>query len=193
MPGLSGFDVLRELRANADLVATPVIFLSGASETEDKVRGLDLGAVDYVTKPFDAFELRARVRSALRTKQFQDTATRAEEKFKALNQDLERRVAERTASAEDLLRQKNAFIHQLSHDLKTPLTPLVALLPLVREHLADAKDQRMLDLCFENVGYMKNLVEKTLRLAELNAAQCGPAGESSRASLTKESHPDTGA
>jgi diguanylate cyclase (GGDEF)-like protein len=49
-----------------------VLFLSGSGTPEDKVRGLDLGAVDYVTKPFDAFELRARVRAALRTKHLQD-------------------------------------------------------------------------------------------------------------------------
>jgi diguanylate cyclase (GGDEF)-like protein len=50
----------------------PVHFLSGTSAGEDKIQGLDLGAVDYVTKPFDAFELRARVRAALRTKHLQD-------------------------------------------------------------------------------------------------------------------------
>ena len=50
----------------------PIIFLSAARDPKDKVKGLDLGAVDYVTKPFDAFELRARVRAALRTKHLQD-------------------------------------------------------------------------------------------------------------------------
>ena len=50
----------------------PVLFLSGSTTPEDKIVGLDLGAVDYVTKPFDAFELRARVRAALRTKHLQD-------------------------------------------------------------------------------------------------------------------------
>ena len=50
----------------------PGPFLSGSGTAEDKIRGLDLGAVDYVTKPFDTFELRARVRAALRTKHLQD-------------------------------------------------------------------------------------------------------------------------
>jgi two-component system cell cycle response regulator len=72
MPDMSGFDVCRELKADADLCMTPVLFLSGATTPEDKVHGLDLGAVDYVAKPFDAFELRARVRAALRTKHLQD-------------------------------------------------------------------------------------------------------------------------
>jgi diguanylate cyclase (GGDEF)-like protein len=53
-----------------------VIFLSGSGGVEDRVKGLDLGAVDFVTKPFDAFELRARVRAALRTKHLQDLLRR---------------------------------------------------------------------------------------------------------------------
>jgi two-component system, cell cycle response regulator len=72
MPDLCGFDVCRALKADMDLCMIPVLFLSGSTTAEDKVRGLDLGAIDYVTKPFDAFELRARVRAALRTKHLQD-------------------------------------------------------------------------------------------------------------------------
>jgi two-component system, cell cycle response regulator len=72
MPDLCGFDVCRALKADAELCMIPVLFLTGSASAEDKVRGLDLGAVDYVTKPFDAFELCARVRAALRTKHLQD-------------------------------------------------------------------------------------------------------------------------
>lgn len=72
MPDMSGFDVCRILKTDPTTSMIPVIFLSGSGETRNKIKGLDLGAVDYVTKPFDAFELRARVRAALRTKRLQD-------------------------------------------------------------------------------------------------------------------------
>jgi two-component system, cell cycle response regulator len=72
MPGIDGFEVCRRLKADAATCSIPVIFLSGSGGLEDRVKGLDLGAVDYVSKPFDAFELRARVRAALRTKHLQD-------------------------------------------------------------------------------------------------------------------------
>ncbi len=72
MPGKSGFQVCEELKSDSRLRNIPVIFLSAADDIKEKVRGLDLGAVDYVTKPFDIFELRARVRAALRTKRLQD-------------------------------------------------------------------------------------------------------------------------
>lgn len=65
MPGMDGFAVCERLLRDPTLSDTPVIFLSALSETSDKVRGLELGAVDYVTKPFDAGEVLARVRSQL--------------------------------------------------------------------------------------------------------------------------------
>lgn len=72
MPDLNGFDVCRRLKADAALCMVPVVFLSGSGGPEEKVKGLNIGAVDFVTKPFDAFELRARVNAAMRTKQMQD-------------------------------------------------------------------------------------------------------------------------
>lgn len=63
LPGASGLDVLRALRTRSDL---PVLILSARNETADKVRALDLGADDFVTKPFWPEELLARVRAALR-------------------------------------------------------------------------------------------------------------------------------
>ncbi len=72
MPKMNGFDVCRELKTEGTTAAIPVIFLSAASDVDDKVAGFDLGAVDFITKPFNTAELRARVRAALRTKRFQD-------------------------------------------------------------------------------------------------------------------------
>jgi two-component system, OmpR family, response regulator len=67
LPGLSGIEILRRIRKN-DL-HTPVLLLTAKSSVEDKVSGLDLGANDYITKPFQIEELLARIRAALRVKQ----------------------------------------------------------------------------------------------------------------------------
>ncbi|WP_342434086.1 response regulator transcription factor [Neobacillus sp. FSL H8-0543] len=67
LPGISGIEILRRIRKN-DLI-TPVILLTAKSSVEDKVSGLDLGANDYITKPFQIEELLARIRAALRLKQ----------------------------------------------------------------------------------------------------------------------------
>ena len=72
MPEHSGLDLCRSLKADPRTAGIPIIFLTGAMDVNTKVHGFDLGAIDYVTKPFHPAELRARVRSALRTKRYQD-------------------------------------------------------------------------------------------------------------------------
>lgn len=72
MPDRDGFAVCADLKADPMTMDVPIIFLTGATSTEDKIRGLDLGATDYVTKPFDPAELRARVRASLRTRYLVD-------------------------------------------------------------------------------------------------------------------------
>jgi diguanylate cyclase (GGDEF)-like protein len=69
MPGMDGFEVCRRLKADVDTTTIPIIFLTADFHANDKVMGLDLGAVDYVTKPFKPQELSARVRSSLRARQ----------------------------------------------------------------------------------------------------------------------------
>jgi diguanylate cyclase (GGDEF)-like protein len=76
MPAPNGFEVCRRLKDDPRTMQVPVIFLTGAASTEEKIRGLELGAVDYVTKPFDPAELRARVRASLRTKYLMDLLAR---------------------------------------------------------------------------------------------------------------------
>ncbi len=66
MPGLEGTEVLKRIRGKG--ISTPVLFLTAKSETEDKIKGLDLGADDYLTKPFDMGELLARIRAMTRRK-----------------------------------------------------------------------------------------------------------------------------
>jgi DNA-binding response OmpR family regulator len=73
MPGADGFSVVRQLRRKQ--VFTPVIFLTARSEVEDRVRGLDVGADDYLTKPFSLSELLARLRALLRRQRAQPMNT----------------------------------------------------------------------------------------------------------------------
>jgi diguanylate cyclase (GGDEF)-like protein len=72
MPEIDGFEVCRRLKSDVRTLTIPVIFLAGDTTTEQKIKGLELGATDYVTKPFDAAELRARIRATLRTKYLMD-------------------------------------------------------------------------------------------------------------------------
>jgi PAS domain S-box-containing protein len=87
-----------------------------------------------------------------------------------LNQQLEQKVSDRTKEIQQLLKQKDDFINQLGHDLRTPLTPLTTLLPIIQKHVDDPKIKELLDVALKNLEYMKNLVIRTLELAQLNSS-----------------------
>ena len=69
MPGMSGIEVCRHLRANPNFLSTPILFLTAKGEIADKIEGFEAGADDYLTKPFDLRELELRVRALLRHSQ----------------------------------------------------------------------------------------------------------------------------
>jgi sigma-B regulation protein RsbU (phosphoserine phosphatase) len=77
MPGKDGYEVCAELKADPRTERVPVIFLSALSETADKIKGLELGAVDYITKPFDQGEVLARVRCQLKIQRLSSEVLRA--------------------------------------------------------------------------------------------------------------------
>ncbi len=93
----------------------------------------------------------------------------AREQLSDLNLNLEQKVNERTKEVEKLLKLKDEFIGQLGHDLKTPITPLNTLLPIIYERTEDKEVKELLQISIHNVNYMKNLVRKTLQLARLNS------------------------
>lgn len=72
MPGIDGFEVCRQLKTDELLADVPVIFTTGLGDTEDEVRGLTLGAIDYVTKPIQPIILRARVGNHIELKRLRD-------------------------------------------------------------------------------------------------------------------------
>jgi DNA-binding response OmpR family regulator len=92
LPAMDGYRVLREIRSSGS--AVPVLLLTARSEETDKVRGLRLGADDYVTKPFGVLELLARIEALLRR-----TRPAAVYRFGAIEVDVERRTVRRDGSA----------------------------------------------------------------------------------------------
>jgi signal transduction histidine kinase len=94
-----------------------------------------------------------------------------EEKLNELNRDLEQKVIERTVEVNRLLLHKNKFIDNLSHDLGTPLTPMMALLPIIREEVKDPQVRELVDTCIRNAEYIKRVVHDTQELAELSAIE----------------------
>jgi diguanylate cyclase (GGDEF)-like protein len=76
LPDIDGLEVCRRLKSNPRTQSIPIVFISSTTDTERKIAGLEMGAADYITKPFDAAELRARIRVSLRTKYLLDLLAR---------------------------------------------------------------------------------------------------------------------
>lgn len=115
MPEMNGFEVCAQLKADPRLAPIPVIFISAMTDTLDKVRGFQAGAVDYVAKPFQVDEVKARVAAHL---------------------ELRRQREELQASYEKLRqseKMRDELVHMIVHDLRSPLTAVVANLELMRE------------------------------------------------------------
>jgi sigma-B regulation protein RsbU (phosphoserine phosphatase) len=100
MPGKDGYAVCAELKADPALADIPVIFLSALQQTADKVRGLELGAADYVAKPFDRAEVLARINTQLRLRQL----TRSLLQANAALQERQSRLEEDLRAAADIQR-----------------------------------------------------------------------------------------
>lgn len=80
MPGIDGYEVCRRLRASEKTREIPIMFLSALEDVKDKARGFELGANDYLTKPFEILEVQARVRSLLKAKAYADAVREAMER-----------------------------------------------------------------------------------------------------------------
>ncbi len=103
MPGMDGFEVCERLKGDDGTREIPVIFLSALSDTEQKIRGLDLGAADYITKPFDKGEVRARVRTHLDLRRLNLSLSAAVDELRRQRDEVEAELADAARIQRSLL------------------------------------------------------------------------------------------
>jgi len=119
MPGMDGFEVCRVLKANPNLWDVPVIFISALNETKDIVKALTSGGVDYITKPFQAEEVRARVATHLQL-------YRQKKELQQQREELRKYYAE-----------KDKFFSIIAHDLRGPFNGFLGLTQILTEELSN--------------------------------------------------------
>ena len=113
MPGMDGYQVCRRIRQDPGTAFLPVIMITASGE-EEKIRAIEAGADDFVSKPFDQAELLARVRSLVRVKQYHDTIEHQADELARWNRELEQRVQDQIAQLERVSRLRRFLPAQLA-------------------------------------------------------------------------------
>jgi two-component system, sensor histidine kinase and response regulator len=149
MPELTGYEVCGRLKSDDKLAQIPVIFLSALNETEDKVKALRCGGVDYISKPFQIEEVMARVETHLKLYGLQRAVQFQNERLEQAVAARTRELAEANQRLRILDRSKNEFLNLISHEFRTPLNGLLGVGELILNELTASPDSDELREMFE--------------------------------------------
>ncbi len=153
MPEMDGFEVARQLKSNPETKDIPIIFLTAKISTEDIVEGFAIGAVDYITKPFNAPELISRVNTHLQLKLYRDIITQKNEQLERLSLD------------------KTEFLGIAAHDLKNPIYNISMLAKVIKDE--DLNKEEIDEFAGDIITTSERMLELIRNLLDINAIEQG--------------------
>lgn len=162
MPEMNGYEVCQRLKADQATAGIPIIFISALNETLDKVKAFELGAADYMTKPFQFEEVQARVSVQLKLLRLQRELV---DKNKSLETSLNRQ--------QELEAQRENLIHMMVHDMRSPLSGMLGYLSLL-EMFSSAwppKHQTYLQRCQESTDALIKMISTILDIHKMESGE----------------------
>ena len=153
MPDIDGYEVCRRLKASEETSSIPVIFLTALSDVNSKTRGFELGATDFVIKPFEISEVRARVHTHLSIY------------FMGLELEEQRSIAEENA------RIKSDFLSTMSHEIRTPMNGIIGMTQLLLETSLDSKQRGFTQTIYDSSNALLSIINDILDHSKLEAGK----------------------
>lgn len=161
MPGMDGFETCRHLKSDETTQDIPVIFMTALTDTLDKVKGFEVGAVDYITKPLQQEEVLARINTHL-------TLSRLQKELRGTVKILEEQADElKTAN-----RLKDEFLANMSHELRTPLNVILGNVEALEESVygpLNEKQLNSLNMVRNSAKHLLQLINDILDISKISA------------------------
>ncbi len=155
MPEMNGYEVCECLKADEQLSAIPVIFISALNETIDKVKAFKVGGVDYVTKPFQFEEVQARVATHLELRRQKRLIQESNEQLRTLE------------------KLRDNLVHMVVHDMRTPLTALYGFLQTLERLEGESLSDQGREFVQTALASTEDLVEMVSSLLDVSKMEAG--------------------
>jgi signal transduction histidine kinase len=154
IPGVNGFDVCRQLKADQSTAMIPVLLVTSLNAREDRLAGIGAGGNDFITKPIDTGDLLLRVRNAVTTKRLHDE------------------VSSQFRKLQELERARDTLTHMIVHDLRSPLTGLQGYLDLLGVAVAAGSTREVLEFAGDAhalAGQLNEMLSQVLDVSRLES------------------------